>query len=101
MVVKTITITEEAYRILTIEKREGESFSEAIKRLASEKCSLRNSLGAWKMSGHEEREIFSNLRSDWKRTSAKLRESATGNRRLCRTPGMPVEKMVIGKLLIS
>ena len=73
MGVKTITITEEAYRLLAREKTADESFSQVIKRLASERGSLRDSLGAWRMSTEEEAEIFSNLRAHWKKTTNRLR----------------------------
>jgi predicted CopG family antitoxin len=73
--VKTITITEEAYRLLAREKSGEESFSEVIKRLTSERGSLRDSAGAWNMSDEEEREIFGELRKRWKRDSMKLRQS--------------------------
>ncbi len=76
MGVKTITITEEAYRLLAREKTADESFSEVIKRLASERGSLRDSLGGWRMSTDEEAEIFSNLRANWKKTTAKVRGGA-------------------------
>ncbi|HZY93720.1 MAG TPA: antitoxin VapB family protein [Candidatus Bathyarchaeia archaeon] len=73
MGVKTITITEEAYRLLAREKTGDESFSQVIKRLTNERGSLRDSLGGWRMSADEEAEIFSDLRAHWKKTTTKLR----------------------------
>ncbi len=37
MATKTLTITEDAYRLLSDNKMEGESFSEEVRRLFSEK----------------------------------------------------------------
>jgi len=49
MVTKTITITEDAYKKLKVEKLEGESFSEVITRLTdSSKKDLIEFAGAWK-----------------------------------------------------
>ena len=73
MGVKTLTITEEAYQLLARENKGKESFSEVIKRLARERGQLRDSYGAWSMSDEEEAEIFSNLKSNWKRTTNRIR----------------------------
>jgi len=70
---KTITLTEEAYKVLTLEKRKDESFSEVIKRLTKERGSLKDSLGAWKMTDKEAQEIFSSLKVNWKKSTLKLR----------------------------
>ena len=76
MGVKTITVTEEAYRMLAKEKKEDESFSEVIKRLTKERGKLSDSLGAWKMTDEEAEEIFSSLRRNWKKSTARLRSNA-------------------------
>jgi predicted CopG family antitoxin len=72
MGVKTITVTEEAYRLLAKEKKGDESFSQVIKRLAKERGRLSDSLGAWKMSDDEAEQIFSSLRRNWKQSTARL-----------------------------
>ncbi len=73
MGVKTITVTEEAYRLLAWEKKEDESFSEVIKRLARSRGKLSDSLGAWRMSNEEAEEIFSSLNRHWKEATLRLR----------------------------
>jgi predicted CopG family antitoxin len=52
---KTITITEEAYKKLKVEKMEGESFSEVIGRLTDRsRKDLMEFAGAWKDFNVEE-----------------------------------------------
>jgi predicted CopG family antitoxin len=74
--VKTITVTEEAYKMLAKEKKEGESFSDVIKRLTKERGKLSDSLGAWKMTDQEAEQIFSSLRRGWKKSSARIRSNS-------------------------
>ena len=47
MSVKTVTLSEDAYFALASRKREGESFSEVVRRLAHTERSLREFVGAW------------------------------------------------------
>ena len=75
MGVKTITVTEEAYKMLAKEKKQDESFSEVIKRLTKERGKLSDSLGAWKMTDEEAEHIFSSLRRNWKKSTERLRSS--------------------------
>ncbi len=42
-------------------------------RLAKERGGLRDSYGAWTMSDEEEAEIFSNLKTKWKKAMSRLR----------------------------
>ncbi len=74
--VKTITVTEEAYRLLAKEKKLDESFSQVIKRLTRERGNLSDSFGAWKMSDKEAEEIFSSLRRHWKKSTVRVRGKA-------------------------
>jgi predicted CopG family antitoxin len=76
MGVKTITVTEEAYKMLAKEKKEDESFSEVIKRLTRERGKLSDSLGAWKMTDQEAQEIFSSLKRHWKKSTVRIRGNA-------------------------
>jgi predicted CopG family antitoxin len=80
---KTISITREAYELLSREKKGRESFSEMIKRLAKERGELEDSFGAWKMSDDEEERIFSSLNKNWKKwnnlTTADLAGSGRKN----------------------
>lgn len=48
MAVKTITVAEDAYAALAALKREGESFSDVIRRLARSSRSLLEFAGDWK-----------------------------------------------------
>jgi predicted CopG family antitoxin len=47
MSVKTVTLSEDAYLVLAARKREGESFSAVVRRLARTDRSLREFVGAW------------------------------------------------------
>jgi predicted CopG family antitoxin len=47
MTVKTITITEQAYRALSRAKHRNESFSEVVRRLAERSVPLTDFAGAW------------------------------------------------------
>jgi predicted CopG family antitoxin len=46
--VKTVTLSEDAYAALAALKREGESFSDVVRRLARQGRSLLEFAGAWK-----------------------------------------------------
>lgn len=45
---KTIALDLEAYELLRRQKREGESFSDAVKRLSQRRRSILDFAGAWK-----------------------------------------------------
>jgi len=68
-----LTITEEAYKLLSREKKGNESFSREIERLARERGELKDSFGAWTMADEEKEEIFSSLRKNWKKTTLAIR----------------------------
>ena len=48
MTVKTVTLSEDAYAALAASKREGESFSEVVRRLTQKSRSLVEFAGGWK-----------------------------------------------------
>ncbi len=75
MKIKTISLSEEAYRKLKAEKRKGESFSEVVKRITNKKP-LSAFAGAWgdleeerieeiKNILKKEREISLSRKSSW------------------------------------
>ena len=66
MTTKTITVTEDAYEALKGMKEEGESFSEAIRRISGKRC-LREFVGA----------ISSESAEKLKKSIAELRHSHT------------------------
>lgn len=59
---KTIRLDEEAYTRLERRKREGESFSDVVKRLAGER-SLREVAGIWADDADDVREAIDERRS--------------------------------------
>ncbi len=63
MVIKSLTITEEAYNALKTMKHGDESFSEVIVRLSQEKIGLTAKFfGALKMSDREAKEVEQKIR---------------------------------------
>lgn len=61
MSVKTVTLSEDAYNSLAARKREGESFSEVVRRLTRTDRSLREFAGLWNDVPREKFEAF----NDW------------------------------------
>jgi len=65
MVVKTITITEEAYKILKNMKGEGDSFSDTILKIGAKRVPLRNYFGSMPdLDIQEARKRFKNIREE-------------------------------------
>ena len=58
MPVKTVTLTEDAYAALAAMKREGESFSDVVRRLARGSHSLLEFAGAWKEASKEKMQRY-------------------------------------------
>ena len=82
MSVKTVTLSEDAYLVLASRKREGESFSEVVRRLARSERSLKEFVGGWEevpeaqLAPYEEwmRESDSASRSEMLRLGRRRRE---------------------------
>ncbi len=65
MSTKTISITEDVYGMLLLEKRENESFSDVISRLVKGRSKLSDSFGKWEMTDEEIEEFKSELHHMW------------------------------------
>ena len=76
MVTKTITITEDAYRALAIEKLPDESFSELIRRKFG-KSDIWKFAGAWKNMPEED---FSKLKRSMERGRSEMHERFSGKK---------------------
>lgn len=74
---KTLTISEEAYKLLAEEKLEGESFTETIKRIIRErgKRPLQSHAGTWVGTDEELKTIFRELDSAWRGYEKRLEGS--------------------------
>ncbi|ACP54381.1 antitoxin VapB family protein [Saccharolobus islandicus] len=66
---KTITISEEAYKLLLKEKRDGESFSDVIVRLIKgNRREVMDYAGIWSdMNDEESNKLFKDLEKMWER----------------------------------
>lgn len=58
MPTKTVSLSEDAYELLSREKRPGESFSDVVRRLTSKKHPLSYFAGAWKNMPAEKRQMI-------------------------------------------
>ena len=74
---KNIAVADDVYDLLTKEKREGESFSDVIRRLGKRRRSLLEFAGAWADIPDEE---FREMEAAWKWANQPL-EEALGTRR--------------------
>jgi predicted CopG family antitoxin len=72
LTVKDISITDEAYNALLREKRENESFTQTILRLAGKTGKLSDCFGGWKMADDEEALTTTELRDGWGRTHERI-----------------------------
>jgi predicted CopG family antitoxin len=61
MAMKRITISLEAFEALTREKREGETYSELLIRLAKERGTLAECLGLWSDLTDEQMKVFDEI----------------------------------------
>lgn len=66
MSTKTISITKKAYDRLLLEKKDGESFSDVILKLTSERKKLSDFFGKWKMTDREAKEFEKELEEMWR-----------------------------------
>jgi predicted CopG family antitoxin len=74
---KTITISDEAYEMLSGLKREGESFTEVIKRVVNEVKArpLSSFSGAWMGDSSELDKIQMDIHDMWKGYERELRQA--------------------------
>ncbi len=71
---KNISITDEAYQALNMERRNGESFTEVILRLTRKSGRLMDCYGTWEISDKEKRAIFEKeLPAGWSRSTKRLK----------------------------
>ena len=69
---KTISITEEAYEALQREKKNKESFTDAILRITKRAGKLADCFGTWKMTDAEEKTILNELSEGWRTTQERM-----------------------------
>jgi len=62
---RSISITEDVYNMLLLEKKEGESFSDVIFPLVKRRSNLSDSFGSWEMTDEEIDEFKSELQAMW------------------------------------
>src|SRR2546423_15320774 len=94
MPVKTVTLSEDAYAALAALKREGESFSEVVRRLARTGRSLLEFAGAWKDFPSEKMDRYlafleAGDRLSRAKLARELRRGREGNRGRARGPHSP------------
>ena len=82
MTVKTVTLSADAYEALAALKKEGESFSDVVRRLTKKNRSLLEFAGAWKnVPAETMKEIEDFLRTGDELSTAKLRHDCHRSRR--------------------
>lgn len=78
MATKNIAIMEDVYNLLLEQKRENESFSDELRRLASgKKASLMDAYGAWSDLGEETLDQIEESIKRRRRISTELRKKRT------------------------
>lgn len=82
MVVKTVTLSADAYEALAALKKGGESFSDVVRRLTRKNRSLLEFAGAWKdVPAQTMKEIEAFLRAGDELSTAKLQREFRRSRR--------------------
>jgi predicted CopG family antitoxin len=69
---KTISITNEAYKALLLEKKNKESFTDTILRMTKKSGKLSDCFGTWKMTDEEEEAVHTELSEGWRQAQERL-----------------------------
>ena len=73
MATKTISIMEDAYKLLLIRKLQGESFSDVIRRILRRKVGIMEFAGAWKdISNKKVEEMKKNIKELRRKSTEEL-----------------------------
>ena len=72
MASRNISITQEAYKALQLQKGSNESFTKVILRLTHGRGKISDCYGTWKMTDEEETRITGELSKGWRRAGERM-----------------------------